>query len=44
MGKEVILLMAVPLRGGGGIGRVIKEKRTFLRFFFPTAIKLEGGG
>ena len=37
--------MAVPLRrrGEGGKGPNIKKK-TFLNFFFATAIKLEGGG
>ena len=31
--------MAGPLRGGGGKGRLIKEKRTFFEtFFFFVAI------
>ena len=38
--------MAVPVRGGVGKGRAIKETELFLPFFFPmakvpTAIKLE---
>ena len=47
--KKVLLLMAGPFRGGGGIkGQAIKEKKTFFGTFFqrsniPTAIKLKGG-
>ena len=33
----------MPLRGGGGKGRAIQEKRAFSTFF-PTAIKLEWVG
>ena len=50
VGKKVIFLMAVPLRGGGGgIALSIKKKKVFLSFFLtclkiPTAIKLEGLG
>ena len=34
--KKVILLMAVPLRGGGGVskGLAIKKTITFLELFF----------
>ena len=35
--------MAVPLRMGGK-GRAKKKKITFFLKFFPTSIKLEGGG
>ena len=44
--KEVVFLMAVPLRGRGGGG--FARKRDFIWDFFvekvPTAIKLEEGG
>ena len=43
--NKVLLLMAGPLREGGGVkGRAIKEKELFFGTLFPTAIKLEGGG
>ena len=47
--KKVLLLMAGPLRGGGGKGQGHLGKKSFLERFFkrsnvPTAIKLEGGG
>ena len=47
--KKVLLLMAGPLRGGGGRAGPLREKEIFLTFFFQysnisTAIKLETGG
>ena len=46
--KNIVLLMAGPLRGGGVLDRAIKEKKIWSLFFqrsiFSTAIKLEGGG
>ena len=41
--QQNLFLMAVISKPGGGKGRAIKEKITFFTFF-PTAIKLEGGG
>ena len=38
--KEVLLLMAGPLRGGGGNGPAIKEMRTFLKFCYHLKIKI----
>ena len=32
--KKVLLLMAGPLRGGGGKGRTLKEKRAFFELLF----------
>ena len=47
--KKVLLVIAGPLRGGGGVkGRAIMEKIIFWHLFFqrsnlPGAMKLEGG-
>ena len=44
--KKALLLMAGPLRGGGGVkGRAIKEKKLFFDLSkISRAIKIEGGG
>ena len=40
--KKVLLLMAVPLRGGGGVkGLAINEKRTFVGTFFSNVPKFQ---